>query len=195
MSWQDLKGFENDYEIFTEYPYPIRRKSDYEPIKEWVNCGYVKIRLNRYSYLKHVIVAKQFIENDDPEHKTDVDHINHDKTDYSIENLQWVTHSDNCKNKSSHMNVKYEFVDELPEDCVIIDHYNNHTFDEKIYFSVSEDKFYKEVAPSYYRIMHENIRTKRSPSVMIRSSDKKLVHVSKWKVISNIDMYEPIDDL
>lgn len=195
MSWQDLKGFENDYEIFTEYPYPIKKKANNKIVQEWDNGDvYRKVKLNKRDYFKHVIVAKQFIDNDDPEHKTYVDHINHDRTDYSIENLRWVTHSDNCKNKSSHMNVKYEFVDELPYDCVIIDHYNNHMFDEKIYFSVSEDKFYKEVAPSYYRIMHKEFN-KTTPFVLASSNKKKLVKLYFKKVISNIDMYEPIDDL
>ena len=193
MSWQELIDFENDYEIFTEYPYQIRRKSDGLIISEWINGGYVKICLNNYNYLKHVIVAKQFLFNDDPINKTDVDHINHDKTDYHIENLRWVSRSDNCKNKSSHCGVKYEFIDELPNDCVIIDHYNQHRFDEHVFYSVSENQFYKEVAPSYYRLMHQNIKNRNSHYVSIKSTLNKLVNVFTKKVIQNIDMYEPIE--
>ena len=36
-----------------------------------------------------------FIYNDDPYNKCYVDHVNHNPHDYRIENLQWVTNSEN----------------------------------------------------------------------------------------------------
>ena len=193
MSWQELIDFENDYEICDEYPYDIRRKSDGYILKERINKGYVKVKLNGNDCLKHRIIAKQFLFNDDPVNKTDVDHINHDKTDNHIENLRWVSHSENQLNKSSNRGVVYEFIDELPNDCVIIDHYNQHLFDEHIFFSVSENQFYKEAAPSYYRIMHQNIKSKNTRIVQVKSTLNKRVDISINKVIQNLDMYEPIE--
>lgn len=51
---------------------------------------------NRKHFFKHVLVAKTFIENDDPENKTQVDHIDGNPTNNSISNLQWLSPSDNC---------------------------------------------------------------------------------------------------
>jgi hypothetical protein len=45
----------------------------------------------------HRIMAKAFIPNDDPEHKTDVDHRDGNKHNNQISNLEWVTKSENQK--------------------------------------------------------------------------------------------------
>lgn len=43
----------------------------------------------------HLIVADCWVYNDDPEVKTDVNHINGNKKDYGFENLEWVSKSQN----------------------------------------------------------------------------------------------------
>ena len=45
----------------------------------------------------HQIVARQFIENNDPENKTQVNHIDGDKTNNHIHNLEWVTTKENMR--------------------------------------------------------------------------------------------------
>ena len=57
----------NDYEIFSEYPYPIRRKGSDKVVKERIdpNCGYVLCSLNAKGYRKHRLIAQQFIPNPD----------------------------------------------------------------------------------------------------------------------------------
>ena len=45
----------------------------------------------------HRLVALAFVENDDTSKKLEVDHINDDKSDYRVENLQWVTNGFNSK--------------------------------------------------------------------------------------------------
>ena len=67
---------DNDYEISTTYPFIIRRKDNGFIPKDLLNtAGYVQVKLNRKMYLKHRLVAQQFIENDDPVNKTFIDHI------------------------------------------------------------------------------------------------------------------------
>lgn len=49
----------------------------------------------------HRLVALAFIYNDDTRIKLEVDHINDDKSDFRIENLQWVTNGFNSKKAQS----------------------------------------------------------------------------------------------
>jgi hypothetical protein len=51
------------------------------------------------SCLLHRLLAIQFIPNDNPINKNKVDHIDRDKLNNSLENLRWVTQSQNCRNK------------------------------------------------------------------------------------------------
>ena len=50
-----------------------------------------------FSILVHRLAAMCFLENDEPNAKTTVDHINEDKWDYRVENLEWVTLSENTQ--------------------------------------------------------------------------------------------------
>ena len=130
-----------DYEIYTEYPYQIRKKSNKKIIKEYIeNNGYVRCKLNQKKYCKHRLIALQFIENDAPEIKTQVDHINQIKTDNRIENIRWASPSENCKNRNTN-DYKYEFIDDIDDECILVDAYGNHTL-ENYYFDAKTDTFY-----------------------------------------------------
>jgi len=54
---------------------------------------------NKKKLLIHKIVAQCFLINDLPELKKTVDHKNHNKADWSIDNLVWDSQSNNAKNK------------------------------------------------------------------------------------------------
>ena len=142
MTWHNLRGFEEDYEINSEYPYQIRRKSDGYVLKESIDGkGYYQVRLNGDVYKKHRIIAEQFIEN--PENLPFVDHKDKIRTDNHISNLRWVDRSTNCKNRSATRNVEYNIIDydKCPDDLIIVDKYGKHQFND-YYYSPENNRFY-----------------------------------------------------
>ena len=102
MTFEPLRDFENDYEIEVEEPHRIRRIGSDRFVKSFVHkaTGYVNIKLNARPYKYHRILAKHFIEN--PDDLPQVDHIDRNKTNNSIENLRWVSNSENCRNRGQY---------------------------------------------------------------------------------------------
>ena len=66
--------------------------------------GYIKVPLTNngknYSRRVHRLLAIQFIHNDDPDNKIEIDHIDDIRDNNKIENLEWVTHVENIKRRN-----------------------------------------------------------------------------------------------
>ena len=60
--------------------------------------GYRRLRIHHKDKNLHRLIAEAFIPN--PDNKPLVDHINRDRLDNRVENLRWVTYSENCKNRT-----------------------------------------------------------------------------------------------
>ena len=62
------------------------------------HCGYLRVKLSKNDeesyFLVHRLVAEHFIPNDD-ETKTDVNHIDENKKNNHVENLEWCTRKQN----------------------------------------------------------------------------------------------------
>ena len=139
--WEELKA-DKDYLININYPHQIKKKKTNRIIKEYEHGdGYIRCSLNGKYYYKHRLIAEQFIENDDPENKIDVDHINHNRSDNHISNIRWCSRGDNCKNKSSSRGIKYTFYDVLPESAEQLDSYNGYDLDG-VYIDYENEKLY-----------------------------------------------------
>ncbi|KAA6374595.1 MAG: hypothetical protein EZS28_029878 [Streblomastix strix] len=93
----------------------------------------MQVHLNQHTYGIHRLVALQFIPNDDPEHKTQTDHRNHNRTDNSIVNLRWVSPRQNCLNKDQ------AYLDDIDDESIVVNEYGNWQF-ENLYFH--NDIFY-----------------------------------------------------
>ena len=139
--WLPLKGFEKDYKIYNCYPYPIKKISNDKIIKESLSKkdGYVQISLNGQHNQKHIIVAKQFIRNDDRKNKPIVDHIDRNRVNYNVSNLRWVSPKENSQNRTSTKGIDYEYVDNIPDDSIVIDKYGKYEFENYYYY---DDVFY-----------------------------------------------------
>ena len=165
---------DDDYEINVNYPYAIRKKSTGRIVSEHYEREYLRLNLNRNKHYKHDIVALQWIPNDDPIHKTQVDHRNHIGDDNRIENLRWVTPSQNQRNKTSYRGRVVEYVDELSENAFEVTEYNNHEF-EDLWFDPETDCFYYFTGAAYREITYSS---SKSGALSIRTLDANHVHAT-----------------
>jgi hypothetical protein len=99
FQWQPVKGYEGLYEIS---PIGIRslRKKNKPLLKLTVSrSGYYQVRLKKNKqalrFYFHRLIALAFIPN--PLGKPQVNHLDGDKLNNSLENLQWCTKSENAK--------------------------------------------------------------------------------------------------
>lgn len=96
--WKDIKGYEGLYQVSDQGRIRSvlcdshRRKRILKPS---IVRGYYNVLLykdnKRVMKSVHRLVAEAFVPNDDPEHKTQCNHINEDKLDCRALNLNWLS--------------------------------------------------------------------------------------------------------
>lgn len=97
--WRDIEEFEGIYQISNKGRCFSQKSNKMLKPHKYPN-GYLfysfKIKGKQFTRLISRLVAKAWIPNQ--ENKQQVDHINGDKTDNRVENLRWVTQSENMLN-------------------------------------------------------------------------------------------------
>lgn len=102
--WKDIKGFEGYYQVSDNGN--VRSVTRHDGVHERIGQlikpvlkynGYLQVGLTKHSKRKHIsihrLVAINFIDN--PENKPQVNHIDCNKQNNNINNLEWVTSKEN----------------------------------------------------------------------------------------------------
>jgi len=107
IEWRDIEGFEGSYQVSNtglvkslkfkteRIMKPRRKKTTHK--NGSITLGYEELVLSnggvKKSKLIHRLVAQAFIPN--PENKPEVNHIDEDKGNNNLDNLEWNTHEEN----------------------------------------------------------------------------------------------------
>jgi len=112
MKWKEIEGYEGLYKVsdtgrVKRMEREVVRKDGAvmhykeRELKPWsTRKGYQRVELsdadkNRKKFLVHRLVAEQFIPN--PDNLEQVNHIDGDKSNNNVENLEWVSNYENYK--------------------------------------------------------------------------------------------------
>ena len=106
--WREVEGYEGFYEVSDQGQ--VRRSGKVNIRKPFIgNSGYPTLSLSKENtqqhHTVHRLVAKAFL----PNRSETVNHINGDKTDNRVENLEWATYSENARHaRSTGLNKGYD---------------------------------------------------------------------------------------
>ena len=116
METKDIIGFEGLYKITSTgkvFKSPYKKKLNNGKYKEYDGfelsisgrVNYPTVSLSKdgkqHTFLMHRLIAIHFIDNDNPLIKNEVNHKNKNIFDFSIENLEWCSRSENMKHARS----------------------------------------------------------------------------------------------
>lgn len=94
--FKPIKGYENRYMVSSKgRVFSNTRGKGWKEIKGWIENvrGYRRIELDNKPVMVHRLVAEAFIPN--PENKDTVNHKDENKLNNCVENLEWLTNTEN----------------------------------------------------------------------------------------------------
>lgn len=141
--WKDIKGYEGLYQVSNFGRLKNNKKIMHPSIN---NKGYLQTTLRKNNKkcnkLIHQLVALTFLEN--PKKLICVNHINGDKIDNRLENLEWCTHKENVQHalkiglrrqkriKCVETNIIYENITECVKFFINNEQYNERNYKHNI---------------------------------------------------------------
>ena len=157
--WRPVVGYEGLYEVsntgrvrsldrYTKYrcSYRLHKGKVLSPaIKD---NGYLIVRLQKRMFYVHRLVAEAFIEN--PDNLPEVNHLDEDKTNNRVDNLEWCDHkynmnygTRNIRSKDTH--IKNGYWTGLSRDKYLKKYYQDHKEEKKLYMRDHQRKHKKTV--------------------------------------------------
>jgi hypothetical protein len=142
--WRKSREYDN-YEVSNAGQ--VRNALTQPILKSSINRGYQQVGLShngkKKTFKVHKLVATAFL--GDSEGR-EVDHIDRDAKNNRVENLRYVTRSENQRNKTKRGNVIYEYIKELPEGAEPLGTYYRKTDSETCefehYYFFSDNIYY-----------------------------------------------------
>ena len=141
--WKDIKGYKGIYQVSNlgnVKSLPRKTNNQYYKglyLKQYIYKGYLRLQLTKHSkskwFLVHRLVAEAFIPN--PKNKPQVNHIDGNKLNNKVDNLEWVTPSENQIHS-------YQVLKNIPS---MKNHFgSNHVAAKSIYQFDTNNKFIKK---------------------------------------------------
>ena len=113
--WRDIEGYEGEYQVsnlgrIMSLKYNKKKILSLKTRKD----GYKEVVLSKNNIQKwcyvHRLVAIAFIPN--PNNKSDIDHIDTNKSNNCVDNLRWVTKEENMSNEITKKKLPYRLMGE-----------------------------------------------------------------------------------
>lgn len=140
--WKDINGYEGMYQVST---FGRIRSLDRYVNGRYDNMQLIKGRILSICYNKrvnvyeihlrkdnkrkcfkiHRLVADAFIKNDDPKNKTTINHIDGDRSNNRVDNLEWVSYSENERHAYDKLHRPINRPKLMKRRCVSIDKNTN----------------------------------------------------------------------
>ena len=150
--------YDQRYEISTTEPWNFRRIGKTNCLKQQLsNNGYHRVAIGHSNkQFVHRLIALQFVQNDNPETNTVVNHLDGNKLNNSISNLEWTTQSRNCKLSKRRGSRPDEYLEELPENVIEITEYTDFELDG-FYYDIEDERILKVQNSRRVKIIHPSI--------------------------------------
>ena len=192
MTFEPLRDFENDYEIEVEEPHRIRRIGSDRFVSTSMSHDYVQISLNGRTYRLHRILARHFIPN--PDNLPEIDHIDRNPLNNSIDNLKWSSRSDNLRNRTVTAHGRREYLHDPPNDITEIRTFNDIEYeDNKYFFCYENDKVVQRYNDHKWRFISESPHNGYL-RVNMKDINSRRHNIYVHKLIHHF-RYEPADDV
>ena len=148
--WRDIPGYESFYQVSNLGNVRSIRFNKIRNMKSWDSKGYRVVELcinnNRYTVGVHQLVALAFISN--PENKPEVNHKDRNRSNNNVENLEWVTQSEN---------VAHAYINGVKPRPT----YQNQPFQKEI-LDIIENKKYFSIREASHQTGHKRDTIRRS---------------------------------